>query len=61
MDIAQLGHTIPSAGVPKGFNLLSRAMRAKRPGVVFALAAGTGETDPLTDLDARLFVGLPQR
>jgi len=44
---------------PKGFGVLSRAMRAKHPGVVFARAAATGEVDPLADVDSRLFVGLP--
>ena len=29
------------------------------PGIVFAHAAATGEIDALTDLDSRLFVGLP--
>jgi len=33
-------------------------MRAPDPGIVFAHAAAIGETDPLTDLDARLFLGL---
>ena len=49
----------------KGFNVLARAARAHgsgdlpgRQGMVFANAATTGETDPLTDLDSRLFVGL---
>ncbi len=50
---------VRQAGLPKSFNVLARAMRAKRPGVVFALAAATGEVDPLADLDSRLFVGLP--
>lgn len=44
---------------PRGFNVLARAMRARYPGSVFARAAANGESDPLTDLDARLFVGLP--
>ncbi len=44
---------------PAGFTVLVRAMRAKHPGFVFARAAATGETDPLTDVDSRLFVGLP--
>lgn len=43
---------------PKGFNVLDRAMRAKYPGIVFADAAANGEVDPLTSIDARLFVGL---
>jgi hypothetical protein len=52
---------IRRAGRPKGFSVLARAMRADRPGVVFAQAAATGETDPLTDVDARVFYGLPVR
>ena len=44
---------------PKGFNVLSRAMRSDRPGAVFARAAATGETDPLQHTETRLFVGLP--
>ena len=43
---------------PKGFGVLARAMRSDRPGLVFARAAANEETDPLTDLDSRLFVGL---
>jgi len=43
---------------PKGLGALARAMRSDRPGIVFAHAAAIGETDPLTDLDSRLFVGL---
>ena len=39
-------------------SVLARAMRAEHPGLVFAHAAATGEIDPLTDLDSRLFVGL---
>jgi hypothetical protein len=42
-----------------GYNVLARAARTESPGVVFAAAAETGEVDPLTDLDARLTVGLP--
>jgi hypothetical protein len=44
---------------PGGFHVLARARRAKRPGVVFARAAATGEVDPLTDVYDRLLVGLP--
>jgi len=43
---------------PVGFNVLSRAMRAENPGVVFASAAASREVDPLKDVDSRLFVGL---
>jgi hypothetical protein len=45
------------AGV-RGYGVLARAMRARRPGLVFAHAAAIGETDSLSDLDARLFVGM---
>ena len=44
---------------PPGFTVLARAMRATWPGPVFAHAAATGETDPLTDVNSRVFVGLP--
>jgi hypothetical protein len=49
---------VPPQAAPKSFHVLARAMRAERPGIVFAHAAAIGETDPLTDLDSRLFVGL---
>ena len=42
----------------RGFNVLSRAMRSRCPGRVFARAAAAGEVDELRDIDARLFVGL---
>ena len=51
-DIREPQHT-------QAFTVFSRAMRAENPGVVFAHAAATGENDPLTDIDTRLFVGLP--
>ena len=50
-----VGEPVP----PKGWHVLARAMRAPCPGIVFASAAATGEVDPLTDVDSRLFVGLP--
>lgn len=40
------------------YHVLGRAARAAQPGVVFARAAERGETDPLTSLFSRLFVGL---
>ncbi len=43
---------------PTGLNVLDRAMRSQYPGIVFARAAATGEIDPLTSPDSRLFVGL---
>ena len=42
-----------------GFTVLARAMRATWPGPIFAHAAATEETDPLTDVNSRVFVGLP--
>ena len=59
LDIAQEGYGRRQASEPKGFSVLARALRAKRPGIVFAHAAAIGETDPLTDINSRLFVGLP--
>ncbi|BDI28397.1 hypothetical protein CCAX7_004480 [Capsulimonas corticalis] len=44
-----------------GRHVLARAMRAQYPGAVFARAAAAGETDPLTETDSRLFVGLEPR
>ncbi|MCH8289970.1 hypothetical protein IH992_02535 [Candidatus Poribacteria bacterium] len=46
-------------GIGGGFTVLGRAMRAKRPGIVFALAAATEDVERLVDVDSRLFVGLP--
>ncbi len=40
-----------------GYGVLSRAMRAPNPGLIFARAALAQETDPLRDAVARLFVG----
>jgi hypothetical protein len=50
-------HAQTSVGI-QSFNVLARARRAARPGIVFARAAAIGEVDPLVDLDSRLFVGL---
>lgn len=44
---------------PRAPRVLSRAMRSPHPGIVFARAAAAGESDPLIDVDARLFVDLP--
>jgi hypothetical protein len=44
--------------ISHGYGVLARAMRSARPGPVFALAAQANETDPLHDIDARLFAGL---
>ncbi len=43
---------------PASLNVLARARRAKRPGIVFARAAASGEVDRLEDVDGRLLVGL---
>jgi len=53
------GYGLQRPEAPKGFSVLVRAMRARHPGVIFASAAATGESDPLNDVDSRLFVGLP--
>ena len=51
-------HGVTEPAPSTGFNVFARAMRADRPGLVFARAAKANETDPLTDVDARLFGGL---
>lgn len=61
MELADRGRALVEGHVTKAFNVLARATRSPRPGVVFARAAAIGETEPLTDLDSRLFVGLPPR
>jgi hypothetical protein len=45
--------------LPSGYTVLARAARSQVPGIVFASAAARGEVDPLLDIDARLFMGLP--
>ncbi len=58
-EVTQGAYGVRAASGPKGFGVLARAMRSSHPGRVFARAAASGETDPLRDLDSRLFVGLP--
>jgi DNA-directed RNA polymerase beta' subunit len=50
-------YAVESSGATT-FNVLARARRAKRPGIVFALAAASSEVDPLLDAESRLFVGI---
>ena len=61
LDCVRRAYGLAEISRPRGFNVLARAMRAAIPGIVFAQAAAIGEIDPLTDLDARLFVGLPPK
>lgn len=56
-EFARIQYGWSPAGV-RGHGVLARAMRSRRPGLVFAHAAATGEVDPLADIDARLFAGL---
>ncbi len=58
-DWQTLGLSLRADYAPQGFNVLARALRSQRPGIVFARAAAIEEVDPLTDIDSRLFVGLP--
>jgi DNA-directed RNA polymerase beta' subunit len=60
-ECIRAGYAVRESGQTRGFNVLARAMRSPQPGFVFAQAAATGEIDPLTDLDSRLFVGLPAK
>jgi len=55
----QISQVTPAGSDPTRFSVLARARRAQYPGVIFARAAAIGERDPLTDVDSRLFVGLP--
>jgi hypothetical protein len=58
LDPVRVAYGVQAPPGPKGFGVVSRAMRSDRPGIVFAQAAANEEIDPLTDPDARLFVGL---
>jgi len=55
----QISQINPVSSDHAQFNVLARARRAQYPGIVFARAAAIGESDPLTDVDSRMFVGLP--
>jgi hypothetical protein len=55
----RMGATFRDRNVSRSFNVLTRALRAKHPGLVFARAAATEEVDPLTDVESRMLVGLP--
>ncbi len=59
LEVQRVAWEFRDSSQSKGFTVLSRAMRARHPGIVFARAAACGEVDPLTDIDSRLFVGLP--
>jgi len=55
-ELEHISQTLRQSNLPTGYGVLARAMRARHPGLVFARAAATNHTDPLTDLDTRLFV-----
>ncbi len=55
---ADSGHDLRAAMQPQSDTVLARALRSDRPGEVFAEAALRGETDPLSDPQVRLLVGL---
>lgn len=54
----QMGATFRERNVTRTRHVLTRALRAKHPGLVFARAAAAGEVDPLVDVESRLLVGL---
>ncbi|MFN2108653.1 MAG: hypothetical protein ACK2UI_03240, partial [Anaerolineae bacterium] len=56
---AQMGASFRERNVSRSFNVLTRALRSKNPGLVFASAAAAEEVDPLVDVESRLLVGLP--
>ena len=55
----QLVHSALTRNAPTSLTVLSRARRARQPGIVFARAAANQEIDPLEDAESRLLVGLP--
>ncbi len=55
IELENLSRTLRKSHLPTGYGVLSRAMRARHPGIVFARAASARQTDPLTDLDSSLF------
>ncbi len=55
----QMGATFRERNVTKSFSVLTRALRARHPGLVFARAAAGGEVDPLVDVESRMLVGMP--
>jgi hypothetical protein len=57
----QISQITPAGSNHTKLSVLARARRSQHPGVVFARAAAIGERDPLSDLDSRLFVGLPAK
>ena len=56
-DLSGLSSKHNDEHLSRSNTVLARAARAARPGVVFGSAADREEIDPLTDIDARLFVG----
>ncbi|MDE0503348.1 MAG: hypothetical protein OXI86_04635, partial [Candidatus Poribacteria bacterium] len=59
-ELAELGRSMKRDNpIGDQASVLGRAMQADRPGIVFARAAATGTVEPLTDIDSRMFVGLP--
>ncbi len=59
LEIRKKAEEVREISAPKGYGVLARARRAKRPGIVFARAADGEEEDPLVDDFSRLFVGMP--
>ncbi len=60
VELAELGRSLKRDNpIGDRASVLGRAMRANRPGIVFARAAESGTVDSLTDIDSRMFVGLP--
>ena len=57
-DVSGSGRTFRLANQPTGFDILARAKRSAKPGIVFARAAHRQATETLTDDYSRLFAGL---
>ena len=56
LEVMRMG--MPYLALIRAHGVLARARRSPKPGVVIARAASRGETDPLTDVEAKLLTGI---
>ena len=57
-SFVEMGTERLRGAAPRSFHVLARAMQSAHPGRVLAHAAASRESDPLTDVTSRLFVGM---
>ena len=58
-EVLRLDETVIEERHSAGHDVIARARRSARPGVVFARAAASNASDRLEAAESRLFVGLP--